>query len=499
VIDFPANPTLGDAFQSGQTVYKCVGVNPAVWSATIATGGVPEAPSDGKQYTRRNAAWSVIDKTTLGLGNVDNTSDANKPISTATATALAGKEPAFAAGTAAQYRRGDKTWQALDKAAVGLGNVDNTSDVNKPASTPQMAVFVQKIGDTMTGGLAATSFTVKGDFASIQYQKASGASNGYVSGTANQIGFLNAAGSNWNFWSDDAGNVNARASVTGTALVSNGGSIRMQGWGGNPAAGVAYFGNANNYLFFDGSTFTFSGGNAVNASSPFHATVTGLQFYATAANWGNAWQFGMDGVGAYCVYANGGTGVFLTWGGTAWMANSDERLKTITGEITGAIDKIKQVRSVRYTWKEGVWDASVDTQKSRVGFIAQDIQKIQPESVTTNEAGKLAVAYSELVPLAFAAIKELAIRIEPAANELLINNIVNSTVDATRIIKSIRMIASDFGSVHSSVGFSAQNLQSIDAALTLDNLDVNIPTMVAYLAKALQEALVRIDALEARP
>lgn len=34
-------------------------------------------------------------------------------------------EPTLAAGTAGQYLRGDKTWQALNKAAVGLGNVDN--------------------------------------------------------------------------------------------------------------------------------------------------------------------------------------------------------------------------------------------------------------------------------------------------------------------------------------------------------------------------------------
>ena len=49
----------------------------------------------------------------LGLGNVDNTSDLNKPISTATQTALNGKEFTITAGTTAQYYRGDKTWQTL--------------------------------------------------------------------------------------------------------------------------------------------------------------------------------------------------------------------------------------------------------------------------------------------------------------------------------------------------------------------------------------------------
>lgn len=66
----------------------------------------------------------------VGLGNVDNTSDANKPISTATQTALNGKENTITAGTTSQYYRGDKTFQTLDKTAVGLGNVANVDTTN---------------------------------------------------------------------------------------------------------------------------------------------------------------------------------------------------------------------------------------------------------------------------------------------------------------------------------------------------------------------------------
>ncbi len=40
-------------------------------------------------------------------------------------TALSGKEDSLSAGTTAQYYRGDKTWQTLDKSAVGLSNLDN--------------------------------------------------------------------------------------------------------------------------------------------------------------------------------------------------------------------------------------------------------------------------------------------------------------------------------------------------------------------------------------
>lgn len=46
-----------------------------------------------------------------------------------------GVEAAISAGTTGQYWRGDKSWQTLDKSAVGLGNVDNTSDATKNSAT----------------------------------------------------------------------------------------------------------------------------------------------------------------------------------------------------------------------------------------------------------------------------------------------------------------------------------------------------------------------------
>jgi hypothetical protein len=44
--------------------------------------------------------------------------------------AVNGKESSITAGTTFQCWRGDKS-RTLDKAAVGLGNMDNTSDANK--------------------------------------------------------------------------------------------------------------------------------------------------------------------------------------------------------------------------------------------------------------------------------------------------------------------------------------------------------------------------------
>jgi hypothetical protein len=71
---------------------------------------------------------SGITKTMVGLGNVDNTSDAAKPISTATQTALNAKAPI-------NNPTFTGTVSGVTKSMVGLGNVDNTSDLNKPIST----------------------------------------------------------------------------------------------------------------------------------------------------------------------------------------------------------------------------------------------------------------------------------------------------------------------------------------------------------------------------
>jgi len=64
---------------------------------------------------------------------------------------IAGKEPTITSGTTAQYYRGDKTFQNLNKGAVGLNNVDNTSDANKPVSNATQLELNSKIDASEKG------------------------------------------------------------------------------------------------------------------------------------------------------------------------------------------------------------------------------------------------------------------------------------------------------------------------------------------------------------
>ena len=68
-------------------------------------------------------------------------------------TQIDAKQGTITAGTTAQYYRGDKSFQTLDKTAVGLTNVNDTSDANKEVSTPTQTALDLK------ANLASPTFT----------------------------------------------------------------------------------------------------------------------------------------------------------------------------------------------------------------------------------------------------------------------------------------------------------------------------------------------------
>jgi hypothetical protein len=94
-------------------------------TSAIQTQLDTKAPLNAPTFT---GTVSGISKSMVGLGNVDNTSDANKPVSTAQQTAIDLKaninSPTFTG-----------TVSGINSTMVGLGSVNNTSDQDKPIST----------------------------------------------------------------------------------------------------------------------------------------------------------------------------------------------------------------------------------------------------------------------------------------------------------------------------------------------------------------------------
>jgi hypothetical protein len=69
-------------------------------------------------------------------------------------------EPTITATTSADYYRGDKTFATLNKTAVALGNVDNTSDANKPVSTATQTALDAKTNKLIVTNRQTASYTL---------------------------------------------------------------------------------------------------------------------------------------------------------------------------------------------------------------------------------------------------------------------------------------------------------------------------------------------------
>jgi hypothetical protein len=109
--------------------------------------------------------------------------------------------------------------------------------------------------------------------------------------------------------------------------------------------------------------------------------------------------------------------IFATGNITAFYgAPSDSRLKENVRTIENALDKVKQISGVFYDWTAEAQPAGLP--KEDTGVIAQDVQKVLPEVITTNTEGYLGVRYEKLAGLIIEAIKELSEQVEDIKKKL---------------------------------------------------------------------------------
>ena len=99
-------------------------------------------------------------------------------------------------------------------------------------------------------------------------------------------------------------------------------------------------------------------------------------------------------------------GVINAEGDIVAYATSDRRLKENISNIGNAVEKLLQLNGVEYDWKEG-FDTIHPHSGHDLGVIAQDVEQVIPEAVTTRKNGYMAVKYEKLIPILIEAIKEL--------------------------------------------------------------------------------------------
>jgi hypothetical protein len=84
---------------------------------------------------------------------------------------------------------------------------------------------------------------------------------------------------------------------------------------------------------------------------------------------------------------------------TDYNSSSDKRLKKNVKTVTGALATVDALRGVSFEWKEG-------SAKS-IGMIAQEVQEVIPDVVTTDDNGYMGIKYTNVIGVLVEAIKEL--------------------------------------------------------------------------------------------
>jgi hypothetical protein len=163
-------------------------------------------------------------------------------------------------------------------------------------------------------------------------------------------------------------------------------------------------GDGNPKGYFGGSAY---GEFTLNSSAS--QAYNGILNFAEAGT-NKVQQYYQKNVTSFYV-VNSSAGVYLGAGSTSWASASDERLKDIIEPITNGLTKVASLRTVIGKYK-------TDTEGTRRSFlIAQDVQAVLPEAISTtmvkdDDTEYLGVAYTDVIPLLVASIKELKAEVD---------------------------------------------------------------------------------------
>ena len=203
-------------------------------------------------------------------------------------------------------------------------------------------------------------------------------------------------------------------SGSGTALFGLG------NYGGtNDGQFILYDNNQNVDVYFlaDGNSWTVNNFGVGTSSPGARLEINGaagntlrLRLNGHANYWDVFNNAGSDNSFVY-IYNGGVVAKVLTSG--AWQQLSDSDLKENITPLENPIEKIKAISGITFTWKDP--QISADEQ---VGVIAQEVEQVLPQAVSTNDEGNKMISYASLIPLLIEAVKEQQKTIETLKADL---------------------------------------------------------------------------------
>jgi len=101
-----------------------------------------------------------------------------------------------------------------------------------------------------------------------------------------------------------------------------------------------------------------------------------------------------------------------TIGSGTLLYHSDVRWKKNVETIADALDKVSQLRGVRYEWNTKEYQEMNFKTGQQLGVIAQEVEAVLPEVVSEDDTGYKTVEYGKLVAVLIEAVKELKVENE---------------------------------------------------------------------------------------
>ena len=229
-------------------------------------------------------------------------------------------------------------------------------------------------------------------------------------GSAGQ--FLKYSSSGTAVWAADNNTTYSNATTSASGLMSSTDKTKLNGiasgadlytgWNFVDTSDTATRIDSLEYFKIAGSTISGTGTSAdpylvntpdtdTNTWRPIDATPTNG---ATGDSISSDWAY--DNVRNFSNGGNSLAGTFTATGDV--VAYSDVRVKENIQDIDNALDKVTQLRGVKYN--------KIGSNEKSIGVIAQEIQKILPEVVREDQDGMLGVSYGNITAVLIEAIKE---------------------------------------------------------------------------------------------
>jgi hypothetical protein len=105
-------------------------------------------------------------------------------------------------------------------------------------------------------------------------------------------------------------------------------------------------------------------------------------------------------------------------GNNGTVYHSDKRWKKNITNLSGALDNVLKLRGVAFEWRKDEFVDMNFTEGRKTGFIAQEVEAVLPELVTTDANGYKGVEYANITAVLVEAMKELKQENDSLKNDL---------------------------------------------------------------------------------